>query len=260
MLLGLGLSPCIPASATAPEEETWLPSSEAGLRLWLQAGVGYWQDTAGTTPATADTTAVARWDDQSGNGYHVTQVTANKRPLLRTSIINGQSVLRFDGSNDCLQGTTLSNLIANSAFSWFALVRPTAAATNNANTYQNTAMIGESGQVWGAYLKSTPAVHVYNWDGSDDNVSKSITLSTAFVLHWRHDSGNLVISKDGGSETSAASGNTTPLTGTFTIGARDATNLFMTGDICEVFGYNVALGATAITNGIAYLKTLGGIA
>lgn len=245
-----------------PQEEAdeWLPTSESGLTVWHRSGYGYWQDTAGTSAATADTTAVARWDDQSGNNRHATQATGAKCPLLRTAVINGHSVLRFDGSNDCLQSTAMSNLIANSASSFFAVLCPTAAATNNANTYQNTAMIGESGQVWGAFLKSAPAVHAYNWDGSDDKVSKAITLSTAFVLHWRHDAGNLVIAKDGGAETSAASGNTTTLTGTFTLGARDATNLFMTGDICEVFGYNVALGAAAITNATNYLKTLAGIA
>lgn len=242
------------------EAEAWLPSSESGLRVWLRSGTGYYQDSAGTTPATSDGDRIGRWADQSGNAYHVTQATDGKRGTLKVNIINGNSVTRFDGTDDCLAGTTLSNLIANNAFSFFTLVSAAAAATNNANTYQNTALIGESGQYWGLFLKSAPTIHAYNYDTTDDNVSKSISLNTFFVLHWRHESGNLYISKDGGSESSVASGNTGSLTGNTFIGSRDATNLFFNGDICELFGYNVALGTTAITNAVNYLKTLGGIA
>ena len=237
----------------------WLPSSESGLKIWCRSGTGYYQDSAGTTPATSDGDRIGRWADQSGNSYHVTQGTSGKRGTLKTSIVNGNSVTRFDGTDDCLTGTTLSNLIANNAFSFFALISAAAATTNSANTYQNTGIIAESGQYWGAYLKSAPTIHAYNYDTTDDNVSKSISLSTFFVVHWRHESGNLYISKDGGSESSVASGNTGSLTGTFTIGARDSAALFFNGDICEFFGYNVALGGTAITNAINYLKSLGGI-
>lgn len=238
----------------------WLPSSESGLRVWYRAGYGYWQDTAGTTAATADATAVARWDDQSGNGYNLTQSTSGKRPQLKTNIINGNPVLRFDGSDDCItNGTAISAIISASAYSYFALLRPTAAATNNSNTYQNTGIFCGTGQYWGLYLKSVPEVVNYNWDTNDDKIAVGITLSTAFVTHWRHESGNIYISKDGGSESSTASGNTS-IAGSWCMGARDSTNLFMTGDICELFGYNVALGSTAIANANAYLKTLGGIA
>jgi hypothetical protein len=56
------------------------------------------QDTAGTTPITADGQAVARINDKSGNGYHLTQATAGSRALYKTS--GGLSWLLFDGVDD----------------------------------------------------------------------------------------------------------------------------------------------------------------
>lgn len=254
-------SRCLRATAFGQSSAAaWLPTSASGLRLWLRAGTGYSQDSAGSTPATADADPVGRWADQSGNGYHVSQATDAKRGTLKTNQINGNSVVRFDGTADCLLGTTLSNLIANNAYAVYILAKASAAATNNVNTYSNTMIVGGNDQLHGLHLKSAPAIHAYNWDGSDDNVSAAIVLGTAFVAHFRHDTGNLVLSKDGGAETSAASGNTTGLTGVFIIGARDASNLFFNGDICEVLVYNVVLGASDHTAAVAYMKTLGGIA
>jgi hypothetical protein len=57
-----------------------------------------WQDTAGTTPVTADGQSVARIDDKSGNGRHMIQGTAAARPLYKTA--GGLHWLLFDGVDD----------------------------------------------------------------------------------------------------------------------------------------------------------------
>jgi hypothetical protein len=62
------------------------------------------QDTAGTTPVTTDGQSVARINDKSGNGLHLTQATAGSRPLYKTA--NGLSWLLHDGVDDCLFKTT----------------------------------------------------------------------------------------------------------------------------------------------------------
>ena len=54
-----------------------------------------WKDTAGTSAVTAAWDQVAREDDQSGNGNHVTQATANIRPLW-----DGTSKLNFFWGTD----------------------------------------------------------------------------------------------------------------------------------------------------------------
>ena len=47
----------------------------------------------------SDNTAVSQWDDRSGNGKHATQATAANQPTFQTSELNGNPVVRFDGSN-----------------------------------------------------------------------------------------------------------------------------------------------------------------
>ena len=48
--------------------------------------------------------AMRWWYEQSGNANHVPQATAAAQPLLTLNTVNGQPVLRFDGTNDFLRG------------------------------------------------------------------------------------------------------------------------------------------------------------
>lgn len=59
--------------------------------------------TNGGSPATAGDDPVGQWQDQSGNGHHLNQATAGKRPLLKLSQVNGHAALLFDGTDDYLQ-------------------------------------------------------------------------------------------------------------------------------------------------------------
>ena len=58
------------------------------------------QDSAGTTPVTADGQPVGKILDKSGRGNHASQATAAKRPLYKTS--GGLHWLQFDGVDDAL--------------------------------------------------------------------------------------------------------------------------------------------------------------
>ncbi len=90
--------------------------------VWLSTGT-LWQDSARTTPAVLDDADVGSWDDASGNGNHAQQATSGKRPILKTNILNGHPVVRFDGSDDIL--TLLSNLTGTS-HTILMLVKPLA--------------------------------------------------------------------------------------------------------------------------------------
>ena len=88
-----------------PRRQTWTPpkATGAGLKLWLRADRGLFQDSGGTTPATADGDPVGLWQDGSGQGNHVSQATASKRPTLRLGVTpSGRPVVRFDGVDDWL--------------------------------------------------------------------------------------------------------------------------------------------------------------
>lgn len=66
------------------------------------------QDTAGTVPVTADGQAVARVNDKSGGGRHLTQATAANRPLYRTD--GTLHWLDLDGANDFLASAAGSTI------------------------------------------------------------------------------------------------------------------------------------------------------
>lgn len=97
--LGMGVSDTWTVSNTSTLDPSTLPH----LQAWYDPSdlSTMFQDTAGTTPITADGQAVARINDKSGNGNHLMQSTAGQRPLYKTS--GGKSWLLFDGSDDFLQ-------------------------------------------------------------------------------------------------------------------------------------------------------------
>lgn len=93
------------------------PDAISGLQLWLDASDSstLYDATTGGSLVAADS-AVARWEDKSGNERHATQGTAANRPARKTAIQGGQDVLRFDGTNDQLvipSSTTMFNFLHN---------------------------------------------------------------------------------------------------------------------------------------------------
>jgi hypothetical protein len=95
------------------------PSDISGLSLWLDASdaATLFQDSAGTTPAAADSDPVGRWADKSGAGRHHTQSADAKRPALRKAAQNARDALEFDGANDCFNAAvSFQALAAGTAF------------------------------------------------------------------------------------------------------------------------------------------------
>jgi len=69
----------------------------SNLQLWLDAD-----------QAVTGTTAVSKWDDQSGKGKDLSQSTANNQPALNSasSAMNFHQSIEFDGNQDYLVNTT----------------------------------------------------------------------------------------------------------------------------------------------------------
>ena len=83
----------------------FIPTSLSGCALWLDAAdANTLYDTTSGGSLVAANGAVARWEDKSGNGRHVTQDTSGSRSQRKVSVQNGRDVLRFDGDGDFLQG------------------------------------------------------------------------------------------------------------------------------------------------------------
>jgi hypothetical protein len=123
-----------PYRFAAPE----IPQTVSGLQLWLDATTGLYDATSGGSVVAADSAAVARWEDRSGNARHFTQSIANNRPVLRTAQLNGKNIVSFDGSNDFLL-TGSNPLLRNvSGYSFFAVRKNKTSVSTNKTLFANT--------------------------------------------------------------------------------------------------------------------------
>lgn len=81
------------------------PSDIDGLHVWLSAD---------TITGKSNGAALTTWADRSGNGY---DATASGAPTYRTSVVNGEPVVRFNGTTDYFTfGNVLTGLTAAEVF------------------------------------------------------------------------------------------------------------------------------------------------
>jgi hypothetical protein len=253
------------------------PSSIAGLRLWLAADTDVYQDAAGTTPATDDAHPVGLWKDQSGNGYDVSQETADSRPLLKltTNGINGKPVLLFDGTDDFLRRTVANWLSTDSAGSVVAVYNLTADLQDNEHIL-STCDEGSTTKIWslrGYRAAATPYVAILqrNADTLDTVVAATaISAATTYILvfmssgtAWsaRINGANEIMAVSAGANTGDWFADTADRD-SFLVGATKtsaATALFLKGALAELIVYSSALSGANLTNTENYLADKYGV-
>ncbi len=84
----------------------FLPSDVPGLEIWYDAA-----DSSTITKDMAN--LVSQWDDKSGNGRDLSQLTASQQPAFIQSAINAQPALRFDGIDDTIATAVINNIFTN---------------------------------------------------------------------------------------------------------------------------------------------------
>lgn len=244
--------------------------ASANRTLWLNASdADHLFTSKGPPPsgAVSDGSLVDAWNDEDAADILAEVdlgVPPAGKPTWDNNGISGIGDLIFDGvgnnmrlTNDAISSPkTLADLITATEFTLFFVFQLTADATNKANLYENTQLWGGPG-AHAIYFKTsggTSTVHLLNDDGSIDSVSKTINKNQTYVLMCRHQGGNIYISVNNGSETSIASGNTTPLTYFIYIGYNQfSLGDYFPGKIGEVLIYNAALTGSNFTDTMAYL-------
>ena len=254
--LGLGLQGYTPSAIS------FSPSSISGLQLWLDATTGLFDATSGGSPVTTDGATVARWEDQSGSGYHVTQATLASRPVLKTGIRNSKNAIRFDGSNDGL----VSAIIADnnlSAMTCFVVSYVAGFGGNNIGRYferSNQRIWFSNGNQGTNRLYAHPPGDV-GQIGHDTAIS-SIAISNWYLSSGRWDGGtsyltnvsqriNRSASTRGNSQTFSV---TSVANTVYVIGNRTALDRAFNGDIAELIIYNQALTTEQIDSVESYLS------
>jgi len=124
----------------------------------------------------------------------------------------------YDGTNDLHTGPALSTFITANEFDILIAFETDTNGSNNANAWENTAILTDASGFFGMIVKNGNAM-AYNYDSNSDTVSIAISTGTAYVARMRHDGGTLYLSINGGAESSIASGNTGSLAGSIRIGA-----------------------------------------
>ena len=216
-----------------------VPTDISGLMLWLKADGTLWQDSARTTPATSDGDPVGAWDDASGNGDHYTQTNNDKRPALRTSVLNSLPVVRFDGTDDQLHGPDhLSGLTAGTIFCVVKIDNDPPAQDMFSGLWR--------------FSSAADSVHYPYTDGNwyesfGSTVRKSTGNPTLALTDWRvigvtSASGAWEAFIDGSSHYSTAS-NSVGFDSTPKFGVSGNEAYFLDGDIAELIIYDTSLSS-----------------
>lgn len=111
------------------------PREIQGCQLALDASIAtsLYDATSGGSLVAANG-GVARWEDQSGVGRHVTQATAAYQPTRKAATLNGLDAVLFDGTNDVLNraSQTLSDFfVSGTDTAVFVVLRQDSTRTDN---------------------------------------------------------------------------------------------------------------------------------
>lgn len=240
--------------------ESFSPSSLASLTAWYKADGTLWQDAGRTTPASADGDLVGSWDDASASGLHISQA-GTARPTLKTNIVNGKPVLRFDGTNDQLgRSVAMTALFAAAEASIFIVMSQDSTQANNTPVAWNATTTTNR-----VLTHATFADTVY-WDFIDATATSG-RVSVAQPSGWdnafhltalmRSDSSQVIrvdraqlVSQDPTATTLSAA------TAVWSIGnTGSGADMFFKGDIAEVIVCNASLATTDRDNVESYLRT-----
>jgi hypothetical protein len=239
------------------------PSSIAGLQLWLDASdaTTLFNATSGGSLVAADG-GVARWEDKSGNARHATQSTSANRPARKTAVQGGLDVLRFDGTDDFLQGSSTPG--SGNARTVFVVSK--SANTSGGELLQ----IGIRTQAEPIFLARLIYISPDTYVSGDltSNVlvtNTQITINSFGLFTFREISSDRSVSVRRNQVSSATTGTLGLFNGSagFSVGARTPPPLvtagFWNGDIAEIVTYDSALSDTDRAAVEAYLLAKWGI-
>jgi len=216
----------------------------ANLKVWLKADAGTFQDSLFATPASANNDPVGGWQDQSGNGNHVIQATAGKRPLLKTAAQNGLPTITFDGVDDFLQ--KLYGAALSQPLSIFLAINDRSSAAANTYLFDDA-----TGSLFGLHYTSAGTLLIPA--SGTNNLQYAETLPTGFTVYtWLASGASSVFRRDRVQKT-AGNGGANTQTGLSLATAFNGTQagLIDLGEVL-IYGADETANFAAIEN---YLKT-----
>ena len=192
------------------------PLSIPQCKVWLDAGQGL----AGLV----DGDAIASWTDMSGLGNHATQGVAAARPVLKTGILNGLPVVRFDGANDYLED---AYAIPN-PFSMFIVGYPNGAPGT-------MRMFAASAALNTEYIDANVGNQYQAGSGASAVVGVVATIGLARTLTYKRTA--ILLSHYNNEALQGTAATAAAAWGTFRIGSYPPPGNYLPGDVAELIIY-----------------------
>lgn len=211
------------------------PSDIAGLKLWLKADGSLWQDSGRTVVAAADGDPVGAWDDSSGNANHLMQITATKRPTLKTAIVNGNPVIRLDGIDDVYR----VDFTLNQPHHNFLMLAQRSWAQGR---FINAGSVGSAGMLYQHAV--TPNIRQHSGIAGTENSGLVIGQYRLVEAFYSGASSSLIIA--GGTAVISNVGTNNP--GGVTLGGETTAANFSSIDVAEMLIYNSQVTGSNLTN------------
>jgi hypothetical protein len=98
--------------------------------------------------------------------------------------------------------------------------------------------MADNNSIVGMTVRSGNIFYAYNNDGNEDQVAGTTNASTAYVVEWRHEGGNVYQRVNGAGESSVASGNSTTLVNPLLLGGTAAGSKSFAGKIFEAAAFS----------------------
>jgi hypothetical protein len=258
----------VPTYGHQTNAHNFLPTSLLGLSLWFDGSDASSMILSGSN--------VTQWNDKSGNGFNATQGVSANQPTLVTNVLNGKSVVRFNGSTNYLSfgsgqvfddtlGYTLITVFKCTATGFGRTIMEANAGHSRwlrhvvalgDSTYGDVSVSTNNGDAnvrTGAIFSTTAfgrLIAVYNGAGNTTPANYTITKNNTSLASYALSKPDTVVTALAGSPFVAGTANKIGIYG-------DGSSNPFQGDISDIILYNrpLAIGELAMVVGYSQGKS-----
>lgn len=218
------------------------PLDVSDLELWLDAASpnSLYDATTGGSEVTSDGSAVARWEDLSGNGRHATQGTGADQPIRKNNTLNNLPVVRFDGLSDWM---ATASFVHSSDFHLFAVW------LSRSSGQQYNRVVEHGPNSGAAIALQSQSYFRFQIAGSTFFNSTALSLTTSAHIAELSCDGNFpsatATGKANGGSTNTQQFSRAPSSpAVFHLGSFNGNGYYGNGDLAEVVYYSSELSST----------------
>lgn len=241
---------------TGSEISSIIPDAATALQIWYDgADITQFQP---TNPSNGS--GITQWNDKSAFAHNAnpTQTGPAARPKYQTGVLNGLSIVRFDGVDECLDVNPATWLQGKIGMTMFIVAK-----SSNPSAGKQTLITTDQGDM-DVWIDAAGNWNVGSAGGVEAKGTVPVAADTNFHIHavcfdgqqsgtnrlkYRYDKQAQTLQYTG-----TPAGNTSNTNNAMSFACDNGTEFF-NGDIAEVLVFNRALTATEVDDVEQYLNT-----